>query len=297
MSYCDPYFSSKLGKMYSFDPPFLTLVAFRVDGRWWASLPKTWPRGKSNFKQNNVQNIRHMFLGDEAQAWKALDKLSASSEMRNEPDTFANHFETLSKSPSACHFDKEYERQAPNFLDKYESGELDIIMKQSLESQIVNDNFTSHEINQAINSLKRNKSPGIDGIPAEFLKHCKDVLLGDIKYLFNYIIDHQYFPEIWAESLCTPVYKNGDQYQPGNYRGITALSIPEKGFELAVCNRRTFVNEAFKKIDETNGAYLKGRRTSDNLFVLNGLIEEVALHLLCRLLKSFWPDWQTHTIL
>ena len=37
MSYYDPYFSSKLGKMYSFDPPpffFFTLVAFRVDGRW-----------------------------------------------------------------------------------------------------------------------------------------------------------------------------------------------------------------------------------------------------------------------
>ena len=120
--------------------------------------------------------------------------------MRNEPDrdTFANHFETLSKSPSACHFDKEYERQALNFLDEYDSVELDIIMKQSLESQIVNDNFTSREINQAINSLKCNKSPGIDGIPAEFLKHCKDVLLDEIKYLFNHIIDHQDFSEIWA---------------------------------------------------------------------------------------------------
>ena len=44
MLYFDPYFSSKLGKMYSFDPPFcFTLVAFRVDGRWWASLSETWP--------------------------------------------------------------------------------------------------------------------------------------------------------------------------------------------------------------------------------------------------------------
>ena len=100
--------------------------------------------------------------------------LSASSKIRNEPDrdTFAYRFETLSTSPYACHFDKEYERQSLNFLNKYDSGELDIIMKQSLESQIVNDNFTLHEINQAINSLERSKSPGIDGIPAEFLKHC-----------------------------------------------------------------------------------------------------------------------------
>ena len=37
---------------------------------------------------------------------------------------------------------------------------MDIIMKQKLESQKVNDNFTSYEINQAINSRKRNQSPG-----------------------------------------------------------------------------------------------------------------------------------------
>ena len=43
MSYFDPYFSSKLGKMYNIDPPFFTSVAFRVDGRCWASLSETWP--------------------------------------------------------------------------------------------------------------------------------------------------------------------------------------------------------------------------------------------------------------
>ena len=44
MSYFDPYFSlKKMGKLYSFDPPFSTLVAFWVDGRCWASLSETWP--------------------------------------------------------------------------------------------------------------------------------------------------------------------------------------------------------------------------------------------------------------
>ena len=44
MSYFDPYFLSKFGKMYSFDPPFSPFVAFRVNGRCWASLSKTQPR-------------------------------------------------------------------------------------------------------------------------------------------------------------------------------------------------------------------------------------------------------------
>ena len=43
MSYFDPYFSSKLGKMYSFALPFFTPVAFRVGGQCWTSLSETWP--------------------------------------------------------------------------------------------------------------------------------------------------------------------------------------------------------------------------------------------------------------
>ena len=121
-------------------------------------------------------------------------------------------------------------------------------MKQSLESKRVNENFTPNEIHRAINSLQSNKSHGIDVIPADFLKYCEDVLLDDIQYSFNYIIDNQNFPETWAEGLRTPVYKNGDQYQPENYRGVTVQSILEKVFEIAVCNRLIFVNEAFEKI-------------------------------------------------
>ena len=34
-----------------------------------------------------------------------------------------------------------------------------------------------------------------------------------------------------------------------------------------------FVSEAFRKTDRYNGGFLKGSRTTDNLFVLNGLIE------------------------
>ena len=34
---------------------------------------------------------------------------------------------------------------------------------------------------------------------------------------------------------------------------------------------------AFAKVDETNGGFLKGRRTSDNIFILNGIIQKQLL--------------------
>ena len=47
----------------------------------------------------------------------------------------------------------------------------------------------------------------------------------------------------------------------------------EKIFEAAVYRRLAFVNEAFDEIDKYNNGFLNGSRTSDNLFILNGLVE------------------------
>ena len=39
----------------------------------------------------------------------------------------------------------------------------------------------------------------------------------------------------------------------------------------------SFANEAFCKIDQNNGGFLEGRRTADNLFVINGLAQRQIL--------------------
>ena len=48
-------------------------------------------------------------------------------------------------------------------------------------------------------------------------------------------------------------------------------------FEIAVYKRLYFVNEAFCKVDEHNGGFLNGRRTADNMFIINGLAERQLL--------------------
>ena len=47
----------------------------------------------------------------------------------------------------------------------------------------------------------------------------------------------------------------------------------EKIFEIAVYKRLYFVNEAFDDVDRYNGGFLCDSRTSDNQFIINGLIE------------------------
>ena len=93
----------------------------------------------------------------------------------------------------------------------------------------------------------------------------------------NYIIEKRDFPQCWAEGIRSAIYKSGKADLPENYRGITILPIIEKVFEIAVYKRLNFVNEAFCKVDEHNGGFLNGRRTADNMFIINGLAERQLL--------------------
>ena len=78
---------------------------------------------------------------------------------------------------------------------------------------------------------------------------------------------------MWTEGLKSAVFKSGSKLSTGNYRGITILPIFEKSFEIIVYHRLSFANEAFAKEDRYNGGFLPGYRTSDNLFILQGLIQ------------------------
>ena len=121
--------------------------------------------------------------------------------------------------------------------------------------------------------VKNNKSPGMDSIPAEFIKTCKSTSCPDISLVLNHIIRLQDFPKLWTEGLRTAVFESGCRLNTGNYRGITILPIIEKIFEIIVYNRLNFVNEAFYKQDKYNGGFLAGCRTPDDIFILQGIIQ------------------------
>ena len=209
--------------------------------------------------------------------WGALDKISSRSTSLNEQNNteFYHHFSGLSSPPQNDYFNWAYEADAIKFMREYDStsGMADTNYGNSAIEEIINSNFTYDEIDSAIEFLKSNKSPGIDNIPAECIKACKSTLTQPIMVALNYIIEARDFPSIWASGLRAAVFENGRRDQVNNFRGITILPIIEKIFEIVVYERLAFVNEAFNTTDRYNGGFLCGNCTSDNIFVLNGLIE------------------------
>ena len=76
--------------------------------------------------------------------------------------------------------------------------------------------------------MKLNRSPGIDGVPAEFIKASKQSLAEPVAMILNYIIENRGFPELWAGGIRSAVFKSGKHNIVDNFRGITILPIMKK---------------------------------------------------------------------
>ena len=195
----------------------------------------------------------------------------ASTTAPDDEDTF-NYFKNLSSTTKADYFDYDLEKYALKFLEDYDKH---VILPPSdpLQKELLNANFTEAEIYSIIQSLKNGKCAGIDAVPAEFIKSGIDFLTPIIiTNLLNYFLEVRDFPSIWCEGLRLALFKAGDRLDPACYRGLTILSIFEKIFEIAFNRRFEFLNEALGKIDRNNGVFLKGSRTTDNIFILQSLV-------------------------
>ena len=236
-------------------------------------------RKRRDYRNKCIKRIESDFNSGNGNIWNTLNEFSSNVKNTNmpQPQKFMEHFEKLSRPMEAEYFNHEYEKEAIRFLQRYDAGIENMDGDNRTELDILNSNFTQDEIECAIDKLKNNKSPGLDSIPAEIIKSCKEQIGGDILEAFNYIIEKRDFPDSWAQGLRSPIFKAGDVKDVHNYRGITILSIFGKLFETAVLNRLTFVNESFRKVDINNNGFLNGKRTADNIFILQGLIERQLL--------------------
>ena len=235
---------------------------------------------KRNFKRECLEQIEHTFKNNKTLMWKTVNKFFPHCLSKNNPtgDEFYEYFKTKSCPEFNPNFNYELERTAVQSMNTLALSNNIPMSLNSVEADVLNRNFTEEEISSAIDKLKNNKSPGKDGIIGEFLKCCKPMFAKDLTLLFNYIVEQRIFPDHWAEGLRSPIFKSGSKWDCSNYRGITVLSVFEKVFEITILARLEFVSEAFDKGDRYNGGFKKGSRTSDNNFIIQGLVQR-QLHL------------------
>jgi len=126
--------------------------------------------------------------------------------------------------------------------DAFENKVLDLVKKTGKEMPkrpdlAVADTSTSLSITmemvkKAIQTLKRKKSSGIDGVPMIIVRDTFSVLSSAYRKIFQLATIK--IPGLWKMSLVRPLHKSGDKCQALNYRPISNLCSLEKVFEKII---------------------------------------------------------------
>ena len=97
------------------------------------------------------------------------------------------------------------------------------------------DEFTTEEIQCAIDRLKKGKAKDSNGIRAEQLKICSEETKKEIRTIFNEIAQQKDFtPKSWRRIRIQVIHKKGDREDAGNYRPICGLPILYKLFATVI---------------------------------------------------------------
>ena len=160
---------------------------------------------------------------------------------------------------------------------------LDSLRSVRLSQHHLDKPFTAEEVFAAIRKLKSGKAPGVDGVTTTILKMAADAVgtstlkadnpvVDSLVLLFNYVFEHEVWPERWATGIIFPLYKQGSRLLPGNYRPVTLLSVVGKLFGSVVENRLSNWGEGGQVLADEQGGFRRGRGTADQIFMLREII-------------------------
>ncbi|KAK7481830.1 hypothetical protein BaRGS_00026977 [Batillaria attramentaria] len=167
----------------------------------------------------------------------------------------------------------DWKKHFESLLNQSTTAKYDKVHEPTDYCEITDTPITEKEIQEAIRHLKRNKASGWDGIPAEVLKNAR-YIIPFLKAFFNALLDAGYFPKPWCMSIIVPLYKKGNADEPGNYRGVSLLSVVSKVFTYILNKRLTEWAEEQSVIAKEQAGVRSDHSTVDHIFTFIAIIQK-----------------------
>jgi exonuclease III len=129
---------------------------------------------------------------------------------------------------------------------------------------------TRKEVEEAINWMKKGRSPGVDEIPIELISACPTAI-DEMTSIVIMIWEEETLPDDWWQGLMVNIYKGkGSKNAPVSYRPICLLVHAYKAFAILLLRRMKAEIDA--RIRRGQEGFRTGRGCSDNLYVLRAAI-------------------------
>ena len=145
--------------------------------------------------------------------------------------------------------------------------------------KFLNAAFTVNNVQTALHKLSANKAAGIDGMPAELLKHGPHHLHQCLAKLFTSILRGKY-PHSLSTGLVTAVYKGKrrDPLNMNSYRPITVVPVLAKLFATVMEQRMTRWAESLNLRAPPQAGFRRGHSSAGQLTTLNTLVRKYRRH-------------------
>ena len=129
------------------------------------------------------------------------------------------------------------------------------------------------ELNKVVKELKNGKATGEDEIAGEYLKQLNTISREQLRTEINMVFNGGPIPLSWKRSRICLIPKGGDQKNVRNYRPIAITSVIYKVAMIILRNRINDAVEANNFLGDVQGGFRKKRRTEDNLYILECVME------------------------
>jgi hypothetical protein len=125
-----------------------------------------------------------------------------------------------------------------------------------------------------LRSIKSNKSPGPEGIPARVLKDLAPQIAPFLEIVFNKSLSEGKVPQDWKLANVTPIFKKGNRHDPGNYRPISLTSLSCKILEHIVVSNIMAHLDKHNFLHDNQHGFRKGRSCETQLaFFLHDILK------------------------
>jgi hypothetical protein len=156
------------------------------------------------------------------------------------------------------------------------------------ESQFCDEPIKREELDAAIKKLPSGKAPGIDGLPADFLRHFWNLLSCDFLAVLNKSFASGSLPETMQMSNVTLIFKKSSRQDIRNYRRISLLCTDYKIIAKALAQRMKLVLPSIIHEDQTG--LLNDRYIGENITIFLDVQEYLLKTVKPGL--AFLADWE-----
>ena len=189
------------------------------------------------------------------------------SSTKGKLEVLQRHYESLGSYSVDSAFDEDWKEEVDARVRECSGvsvGYVDSVLDRDIEMS---------EIARCVRKLKNNKTGGSDGLVGELLKYGGPGMIELLHRLFRVVWLKELVPPKWREGLIVNLFKKGDKEDPGNYRGITLLSVVGKIFCKILNDRLVASLEENQALHEGQAGFRTKRSCVDNIYTLNEIVQ------------------------